>query len=356
MRAKKALPILLTSAMLFGSAPSSVPIPNLVSKVEAATVSVPYVKPEIIQEQWAVGDYVDSIGNVVKDAAENVGFKTSKSEPGTLVIELRKKEYCCWESIRTSTGTPRALLYAEPYRLDGRDGYATKVTDTLHLAMDYMNRDSKEDFYLRLSFYVENPDSDHTYWLAFLGSNARNSYYYKAYFYPNVNLVPLTSTERDQYIKGQSINIGSNSGNNTGSNTSNKPTTPNTERKPTIPKLNVKYIGRLVIKSNNVFMYNSKGKVHRKLRKNEDVRVYAVQKDRYLVGDGYYVKKSDSVSYYVGTIYSKKGDMIIYTPKGKPYKKIKGKQKLKVYSTKNNVYQVGGGYYVRPRSNIVFQR
>ncbi|WP_148287108.1 hypothetical protein, partial [Geobacillus kaustophilus] len=72
---KKTLPVLLTSAaMLLSASPSSLHVTNLVTKVEAATVSVPYVKPEVIQEQWAVGDYVDSVGNVVKDAVKNVGF------------------------------------------------------------------------------------------------------------------------------------------------------------------------------------------------------------------------------------------------------------------------------------------
>ncbi|WP_027410356.1 hypothetical protein [Anoxybacteroides tepidamans] len=342
MKLGKALSIVLVSALLMGV---TTLIPNTPSA--QAAVNVPYVKPEIIQEQWAIGDYVNSIGQVFEDAARNVGFKTSKAEPGTLVVELRKKEYCCWESIRTSNATYRAFLYNEPYMLDGRNESAPAATDIFDKAMDFINKNDKENFYLRIAFNIKKPDSDHTYWLAFLGSNDPRSYYYKAYFYPGVNLVPLSRAQRDAYFKGQNINIGASSGNNTGSNTSNKPT---------IPKLNVKYIGRLVVKSNNVAMYNSKGEIHRRLKRGEDIRVYAIQGNRYLIGGGYYVLKSSSTSFYVGTIYSKKGDMVIYSPNGKVYKKIKPKQTVKVYSTKNNVYQIGGGYYVLPGSNIVFQR
>lgn len=349
--------------MLLSASPSSLHVTNLVTKVEAATVSVPYVKPEVIQEQWAVGDYVDSVGNVVKDAVKNVGFQTSKAESGTLVLEIRRNQYCepCWEKIRTSTnGTPRILLYAEPYQLDGRDDYAEKVTDTVNTAIDYMNRDSKEDYYLRVSFYIKKPDSDHTYWLGMAGSNDPKSYYFKAYFYPGVNLVPLSKAERDQYFKGQSINGGSsnNSGSNNNSSSSNNSnkTNTNNSNKTNTNSSNKKYIGRLVIKSNNVVLYNSKGKVYRKLRKNEDVHVYAIKGNRYLVGGGYYVLKNKDTAFYLGTIYSKKGDMIIYNSKGKPYKKLKAKQTVKVYAVKNNRYEVGGGYYVLSGSNIVFQR
>ncbi|KYD24419.1 hypothetical protein ACPVTF_05145 [Geobacillus icigianus] len=350
MRAKKALPILLTSAMLFGSAPSSVPIPNLVSKVEAATVSVPYVKPEIIEPKWVTGNIEGGGGGTIQ--IESVGFSTERTQHGTLVLEIRRKNFCggCWENYRLQENvTLPVYLYSEPYQLDGRDDSAERATNTLNTVVDYMNRDSKENYYLRVAFYITNPDNDHTYWLGMMGSNDRNSFYLRAYFYPDVNLVPLSKEQRDQYFKGQSISNDTNGSNNNNNGS-------NTNKQPIIPTPSVKYIGRLIIKNNNVPMYNLKGKIHRKLKKNEDIRVYGIQKDRYLVGGGYYVLKNSNTSFYLGTIYSKKGDMVIYNSKRKLYKKIKVNQKVKVYSTKNNVYQVGGGYYVLPQSNIVFQR
>jgi hypothetical protein len=330
---KKILPLFVASGMVLGTVITT-PNPFVESKVEAS--SVKYVAPQEIEPHWVTGDYVDSIGNRFPNAAKSVGFKTEKAEKGTLVLEIRRNKFCegCWENYRITDRTIPVDMYAEPYLLDGRTEQAERAT-TKSEVVEKMNVNSKADYYIRVTAYIDKVDSDHSYYLGMMGSNDPNSFHIKAWFYPSVDLTTLSKNERDRYFKGETIS-------------EEQPNTPNTDK--------TTHIGRILIKSSDVVLYNQKGLIHRKLKVGEGLRVYKVENDRFQVGGGYYVKKSKNTLFYVGHVYSPNKYMYVYSPDGKIYKKYQPKQTVRVYEVKNGRYQVGGGYYVIPADHIKFDR
>ena len=114
--------------------------------------------------------------------------------------------------------------------------------------------------------------------------------------------------------------------------------------------------GRILINKANVKLYTSKGKVSRKLKKNEVLKVAVDSSSRYALSDGSYVMKSKNVTYYLGRISSNKGKMVVYTSKGKVYKKYNANLSLKVYGYSNGKFDVGNGRYVKDATNLKYAK
>jgi len=183
-------------------------------------------------------------------------------------------------------------------------------------SVDLMNVSSKENYYGRTSTFIDNLTDNHTYYLGMMRAGSKDSFFYKAYFYPNIDLTRMSKADRDKYIENG--------------------------KSPTdlIPKSNMSHIGRVLIKGTDQVLYNPKGKVHRKLRQNEGLRVYEVQSDRYQVGGGYYVKKNKNTLYYFGHIYSNtKGYkyMAVYNPSNVLFKNFEPMQTSRVYGTRKRI-------------------
>lgn len=118
----------------------------------------------------------------------------------------------------------------------------------------------------------------------------------------------------------------------------------------------VSWKGRLLINKANEKLYTSKGKVSRKLKKNEVLKIAKTSSSRYTLSNGNYVKKSKNVTYYLGRISSTKGKMTVYTSKGKVYKKYNANLSLKVYSYSNGKFNVGSGRYVKDATNLKYAK
>lgn len=118
------------------------------------------------------------------------------------------------------------------------------------------------------------------------------------------------------------------------------------------------WIGRVLIQKDGMALYNPNGKVHRKLKKGEGLKVYEIEDDRYQVGGGYYVLKGSGKDtlYYYGHVWAKSSYMYVYTPEGDFFKRFPSKQTVRVYGMEDGKYQVGGGYYVVPDTNIQLDR
>ena len=112
--------------------------------------------------------------------------------------------------------------------------------------------------------------------------------------------------------------------------------------------------GRILINKDNIKLYTSKGIVSRNLKKNEVFKVAKDSSSRYALSDGSYVIKSKNVVYYHGRISSTKGKMVVYTSKGKVYKKYNANLSLKVYSYANGKFNVGNGRYVKDATNLKY--
>ncbi|MED4400335.1 hypothetical protein [Metabacillus fastidiosus] len=325
---KMVLATAVGTMMLGGFTP--IPLSNpTVRQVEAATIS--YVKPQDVEVSWISGDIVYDDGSVSKDATKSSQFTTKTSEKGTLIIELKKKEYRYMEMYRDPQASEwlPAFLYVQPYGFDGRDQYAKKVTGIQK--SDFINRDSVENFTIRQVYYIEQPKADKKYYLGGVGTSSPNSYYIDAKFYPNVDLTKISKAERSAYIK-------------------------TAQKGDEIPASNVSHIGRVLIQANDMVLYNKDGKVHRKLKQYEGLRVYQVQGDRYQVGGGFYVKKTKNTLFYVGHIYGKDQHLSVYKPNGEFFKKFKPMENVRVYSTENGRYNVGAGYYALPDFHVNFDR
>ena len=105
------------------------------------------------------------------------------------------------------------------------------------------------------------------------------------------------------------------------------------------------YIGRLNIKNENNVLYKPDGRVHRPLARGENVRVYSFDGQQYYVGGGYYIKRSNDVSFYKGTVTIKK-DTILYNRNGETIKTLKKGQQFRVYSISGKVLDLGGGSFI----------
>lgn len=118
------------------------------------------------------------------------------------------------------------------------------------------------------------------------------------------------------------------------------------------------WIGRVLIQKAGMALYNPQGKVHRTLKKGEGLKVYEIQDDRYQVGGGYYVLKGNGKDtlYYFGHVWGKTKYMTVNTPEGRFYKKFAPKQTVRVYGIEDGKYEVGGGYYVLPDTNVQLDR
>lgn len=109
-------------------------------------------------------------------------------------------------------------------------------------------------------------------------------------------------------------------------------------------KMNV-YIGRLYIKNTNVTLYKPDGSFHRKLSVGENIRVYSFDNARYYVGGGYYVAKSQDVSFYKGTI-KITGDTNLFNRSGETVRILKNGQQFRVYAINGNVLDLGAGLFI----------
>lgn len=121
-------------------------------------------------------------------------------------------------------------------------------------------------------------------------------------------------------------------------------------------KIKDSHIGRILIKQKDVKLYNSKGKVHRALKKGEGLKVFKENKDSFDVGGGYYVKKGKDVLFYTGLVYSLDRQIDIYSPQGKVYKKVPIGSTIRIYGFEDGKYLVGGGYYINFDYHIQYDK
>ncbi|WP_121663754.1 hypothetical protein [Metabacillus litoralis] len=110
-------------------------------------------------------------------------------------------------------------------------------------------------------------------------------------------------------------------------------------------------IGRLVIRKETT-LYSPDGKPYRKVKTNELIRVYNYDDYEFDVGGGYYIKNDRNVAFYVGFV-SMLQDTKLYAPSGEIHKTLKKGESYRVYSIDGNKFQVGGGYYIIDNKNQV---
>lgn len=103
-------------------------------------------------------------------------------------------------------------------------------------------------------------------------------------------------------------------------------------------------IGRLAIR-NETTLYSPDGKPYRKIKTNELIRVYNITHDRFEVGGGYYIPNDSHVSFFVGFV-TLLQDTMLYAPDGTDYRKLKKGETYRVYSLDGTSFDVGGGYYL----------
>ncbi|PGT83235.1 hypothetical protein [Bacillus sp. AFS040349] len=327
---KNTLSKVALSAMLVGSSFAPLTVTN-----EVSAASVQSLPKQEAKEVWVEGPHVDELGREYPNIKDyNVGFQTKSAEKGTLILEVRRNQFCagCWENYRITNSNIIADYSKVPVGVNGNKAR----TATSASLTDLINTNSKEDYYVRLVGHINTITANQTYYLNMMGADDPDSYNFKAYFYPNIDLTKMSKSDRNQYVVNGKDTL------------------------ELIPKSNVTHIGRVLIKGTNQVLYNPQGKVHRILRQNEGLRVYEVQNDRYQVGGGYYVMKSKDTLYYYGHIYSnEKGYkyMAIYNPSNELFKNFEPMQTSRVYGiTERGLYNVGGGYYVIPASHISLER
>ena len=105
------------------------------------------------------------------------------------------------------------------------------------------------------------------------------------------------------------------------------------------------YIGRLNIKNENNVLYKPDGRVHRPLTRGENVRVYSFDGQQYYVGGGYYIKRSNDVSFYKGTVQIN-NDTTLYNKEGETIRTLKKGQQYRVYAINDRVLDLGGGCFI----------
>ena len=105
------------------------------------------------------------------------------------------------------------------------------------------------------------------------------------------------------------------------------------------------YIGRLNIKNENNVLYKPDGRVHRTLARGEIVKVFSFDNNQYYVGGGYYIKRSNDVSFYKGTVQIN-ADTPLYDREGNTIRTLKKTQQYRVYAIKGKVLDLGGGSFI----------
>ncbi|MFY4775422.1 glucosaminidase domain-containing protein [Metabacillus sp. RGM 3146] len=105
-------------------------------------------------------------------------------------------------------------------------------------------------------------------------------------------------------------------------------------------------VGKLTIKKDTE-MLAPDGTIYKMLKNGSTFRVFGVRGNGYDLGGGYTVKaESSTMSIYIGRILIKNSDTYMYGPFGKISRKVMPGEALRVYSYDDSNYYVGGGYYV----------
>ncbi|MED4532384.1 glucosaminidase domain-containing protein [Metabacillus fastidiosus] len=113
-------------------------------------------------------------------------------------------------------------------------------------------------------------------------------------------------------------------------------------------------VAKLTVKA-NVPMLAPDGSVYRTIKKGEKFGVYGVVGNSYNIGEGYLVEASSGkMSMYIGRILIKDSTTVMYKPDGTIFRIVTPGEALMVYDYDENVYQVGGGYYVEKSDNPVY--
>lgn len=125
-----------------------------------------------------------------------------------------------------------------------------------------------------------------------------------------------------------------------------------------ISKINKHAIARVIIRQDDLIMYrkNSDNSFtqFRTLSKNEQLKVFGVSGYYYNVGGPYYVRHEEGKTIsYIGRALVKQATTL-YDPEGKSYRSLQKGEALKVYSSNDEVYDVGGGYTVHKDTKLFF--
>ncbi|WP_338777033.1 bifunctional 2',3'-cyclic-nucleotide 2'-phosphodiesterase/3'-nucleotidase [Metabacillus sp. FJAT-52054] len=106
---------------------------------------------------------------------------------------------------------------------------------------------------------------------------------------------------------------------------------------------------RLIVKQQvDIMKRNADGTLvkHRTAAKNETIRVYGSNDGWYNVGGEYFIKKDSQTAAYKGRILVMK-ETKLYSSTGMVYRTLKRGEAIKVYSSDDTKYEVGGGFYVK---------
>ncbi|MBH0167147.1 hypothetical protein IHV12_19670 [Fictibacillus sp. 7GRE50] len=314
-------------------------------KVDAAAVQGESIAPvgikSIFKDEY-IGDYEDFGG---------YKFTTSKKTPGTMVFEIKKGpefDMGRWEQMRTlSSEYLGVMLYKQSFGAEGRNQYADRYLDT---GWDFVNRESKDDFYVRFYAYIDEPTTDHSYYLGGTYSLYRNAYKHKVTFYKNKDLSQLSRKDRDAFLNASPPVV---------IPPIEKPNL--TDINPNIPvlpkKVNQEAVARVVFNGERpLYQKNEDGSlsVFKTLKKGESLRVHGIEGDYYNCG-GYYVKYEKGITNaYIGRGIAKKNGVIMYSPEGSQFSIIDKNETLRVYNVLQDKLDVGGSYYLKKDASVEY--
>ncbi|TFD97080.1 hypothetical protein [Jeotgalibacillus sp. R-1-5s-1] len=296
------------------------------------------VTKEVVDYQFVKGTYYDGI-NYYPNARASVEFKTKTKSPGTMIIEYTRNQLPLdqWEDTRRAE-VITMMLYKEGFGFDGRDQFAPRY---MSFRNDGLNRDSKENFKMRFTTYIDVPTSNNSYYLMGISGHGMEKYYnYTATFYPNQNLMDMNKDELTKFLE-----------------TGKRPTVedikiPNVQ----LPANHGQAVAGINIRQTvNLLKLNADGSftVEKPLYKGTVYRVYGVKGNKYSVGGGYYVEHQQGVAIHVGHALLG-ADNVMYAPDGKVHKTLPKGTSVKVYSYDDTKYQVGGGYYIKKSPTTKF--
>lgn len=115
-----------------------------------------------------------------------------------------------------------------------------------------------------------------------------------------------------------------------------------------------KHIGRILIKKDTK-MYKPDGSVFRTLTEGEAIKVYGSEDGVYDVGGGYTVKHDGGKTYFYVGFVTVKADTSLMKD-GKAEKTLAKGSTYRVYSVDGEKLNVGGGYYVKADSKVVYTK
>lgn len=115
----------------------------------------------------------------------------------------------------------------------------------------------------------------------------------------------------------------------------------------------VEYTGRILIKE-AMPLYNAEGKVSRTLKKGESVRVFGMDQEQYMVGGGYYVTKNRQAVYYEG--FAKLSEDTALWKDGKKMKLLKKGNMYRVFGVNDHMLMVGGGYSIQGSTSVTYSK